>query len=62
MSNEKQIQEEIEACNKSPYYYCTKYLTVDGKPFTTMLSEEEFNDYFNSIRVKPNLKSTGNNR
>lgn len=34
---------EMEKCRASPYYYMTKYWIVDGKPFTTPLTEEEFN-------------------
>lgn len=42
-------KEEIERCKNSPYYYATKYLTVNGKPFTTRLNEEDFNKYFNEV-------------
>lgn len=38
--------EEYNNCIKSPYYFATKYLTVNGRPFTTRLSEEEFNQYY----------------
>lgn len=52
-------KEEIEKCLKSPYYFATKYLTItdtDGvkRPFTTNLSEQEFN-YFCS-RMTTNTK------
>lgn len=45
------INDEITKCIQSPYYFATTYLQVkgkDGKPmkYTTMLSEQEFNDYF----------------
>lgn len=40
------IKTEIEKCNKSPYYFATKYLTVNGKPFETRLSEKIFNARF----------------
>ena len=42
--------EELEKCKKSPYYFATKYLTVNGKPFTTLHSEEEFNKFFNNTK------------
>lgn len=46
--NHEKINEqliEIEKCQKSPYYFATTYLTVNGKPFKTHLSEESFNKY-----------------
>lgn len=50
------INDEIKKCNESPYYFCTKYLTVTfaGKtiPFTTPLSEEEFNKLFKKYTNK----------
>lgn len=42
-------QSEMEKCKASPYYFYTKYVLVDGKPFTTNLTEEEFNEEF----IKP---------
>lgn len=39
-------EEEIKKCKESPYYYATKYLSVNGKPFKTRLTEEEFNREF----------------
>jgi len=36
-------KEEYNKCRNSPYYFMTKYMTVNGKPFTTELTEEEFN-------------------
>lgn len=50
------MAEEISACEKSPYYFATKYLTINGQPFTTHLSEEEFNEQFNKIYLKPTDK------
>lgn len=38
----KNWKEECEKC-KNPYYFATKYLRIDGKPFTTYLNEEQFN-------------------
>ena len=40
---------EYEKCLKSPFYYVTKYMQVNGKPFTTLCSEEVFNKTFNAI-------------
>lgn len=39
-------QDELRKCNDSPYYYATKYLTVNGQPYTTRLTEVEFNSFF----------------
>jgi len=39
----KSLDDEIRKCLESPYYFATKYWKVNGKPFTTNLSEEEFN-------------------
>lgn len=52
---EKTMQEEFDKCIKSPYYYATKYLIVNGKPFTTKLSEQDFNKMF-GITVKDKWK------
>lgn len=41
--------EELEKCKNSPYYYATKYLLINDKPFTTMLTEEEFNKQFKKL-------------
>ena len=40
--------EELKKCKENPYYFATKYLYIlnndsDKVPFTTMLTEEEFN-------------------
>ena len=45
------IQEELQKCKESPYYFATNYLkiydkTADEHPYTTNLSEEEFNKLF----------------
>jgi hypothetical protein len=39
-------EQELHKCKINPYYYYTKYMTANGKPCTTRLSEQEFNDYF----------------
>ena len=44
-------EQELHKCKISPYYYYTKYMTANGKPCTTRLSEQEFNDY--SFKVIP---------
>jgi hypothetical protein len=46
---EKGYQDLIEKCKNSPYFFATNYLTINGKPFSTMLSEEEFNKQFLSL-------------
>jgi len=45
------MKEEIEKCKKSPFYFATKYLVIKDKngikhPFTTRLSENDFNNRF----------------
>jgi hypothetical protein len=60
----QEIQEEILKCKQSPYYFVTKYLTVKnhrGKsvPFTTLLSEEEFNKMFKKLEnYERNISNT----
>ena len=39
-------EQELHKCKINPYYFYTKYMTVNGKPCTTRLSEQDFNDYF----------------
>ena len=34
---------EMMKCKNDPHYFATTYMTVDGKPVTTMLNKEEFN-------------------
>jgi len=41
--------EELEKCKASPYYFATKYMTLNGNTFTTHLTEEQFNTLFNSF-------------
>ena len=53
---QNEIIEEIKICQENPYYFATKYLTVkDNKgntiPYTTSLSEKEFNDLYNKIKL-----------
>lgn len=43
--------EEINKCKENPYYFATKYLTIKDsngniKPFTTLMTEQEFNNLF----------------
>lgn len=37
---------EFNKCTENPYYFATKYLTINGRKFTTMLTESEFNDIY----------------
>lgn len=39
-------ERELEKCKSSMYYFATTYLKVNEKPFTTLLSEEDFNNTF----------------
>ena len=54
---QEEILAEIQKCINSPYYFATKYLTVRNHnneiiPFTTPLSEEEFNQVFSNYSNK----------
>lgn len=42
-------EEELRKCKESPYYFATKYCQVEGKPYSTSLSEEVFNDVFRAL-------------
>ena len=42
---------EFEKCKENPYYFMTKYWKVNGKLFTTILSEEEFNNQFKNLKL-----------
>ena len=44
------IEEELEKCETNPYYFATKYLTINGEPFTTVYTEQEFNYYFKNLK------------
>jgi hypothetical protein len=48
------IQSEYDKCMNSPYYFATRYIVIhtnEGNiPFTTHLTEEEFNKQFNQNR------------
>jgi hypothetical protein len=37
---------EMAKCKASPYYFATKYLSVNGKPFSTKYTQSEFNKRF----------------
>lgn len=41
---------EMEKCAKNVYYFATNYMTVGDKPYTTELSEEDFNKKFNELK------------
>lgn len=51
IENKESIEDELEKCKKSPFYFATKYMRIkdsDGAyaPFLTRLSEKEFNKHF----------------
>ena len=48
----KEDKEEYERCIKSPWYFATKYLRVNGKVYTTPFDEEEFNRRFKEMEKK----------
>ena len=37
---------EFTRCLRSPFYFATKYWTVNGALFTTLLTEDEYNSIF----------------
>ena len=39
-------ESELLKCKNSPYYFAITYLKIDGKSFTTHLSEQEYNQQF----------------
>lgn len=45
-SYDNYYENEIKKCTNSPYYYMTRYFTINNNRFTTSMSEEEFNDFF----------------
>jgi hypothetical protein len=47
--NDLELYTEIIKCKDSPYYFATKYLTVNGKPYTTHLTEEQYNTQFHNL-------------
>ncbi len=56
MSIKKIHKEEYQKCKENPYYFATKYVEVNGKPFQTSMNEEEFNTfarYFNVLPLEP---------
>lgn len=42
---QEQLDLEYKRCLDSPYYYCTNYLKINGKKFTTIETEENFNKF-----------------
>lgn len=59
---QEEILQEIQKCKDSPYYFVTKYCTVKTgqynmmgeeivKPFTTHLTEEEFNNIVKNFKT-----------
>jgi len=47
----KEEKSEFEKCKESIWYFMTKYAIINGKPFKTLMKEEEFNKW-----IKENLK------
>lgn len=47
---------ELQKCIDSPYYYMTTYYTVNGKVFTSIYSEKEFNEIVKSYNKFPQYK------
>lgn len=59
---EEEILQEIQKCKDSPYYFAIKYCIIKTgqynmmgeevvKPFTTHLTEEEFNKLVNNFKT-----------
>ena len=54
-----EIAAEIKKCKDNPFYFATKYLTVNGEPFTTPYSEKEFNEQMAYLNLRfPNTKQS----
>ena len=47
--SELENKEEMDKCKNNPYYYYTHYCIVNGKPATTNLAEEAFNELFTKL-------------
>ena len=37
------VKEETEKCQSDPYYFMTKYVTINGEPYIPAFSKELFN-------------------
>lgn len=46
---DSQTFEEIKKCQESPYYFAINYLIVDGRKFSTTLSEKQFNELCDKV-------------
>ena len=44
MSIAPAILNEMQLCRMNPHHFTTTYMTVNGKPFATRLSESQFNE------------------
>jgi hypothetical protein len=47
------VAEELEMCKSNPYYFAKKYMKINGNPFETMISEDDFNLYFRQYEKLP---------
>jgi len=61
LTPEEQIQ-EWNRCKESPYHFATKYMKVNGEPYTTNLTEEQFNSLFNDLQDGTAFKKFQRNR
>jgi len=41
---------EFEKCKSNPYYFFTKYCTINGRKATTHFSEKDFNEIVKQIK------------
>jgi meiotically up-regulated gene 157 (Mug157) protein len=48
----KHVADEIAKCKDNPYYFATNYMIVSGKPFTTSLTEHQFNLIVKSLSTR----------
>ncbi len=42
---------EYKKCQEDPHYFFTTYWLVDGKPGTTHMTKEQFNDFFELEKI-----------
>lgn len=54
-------EQEYSKCMESRYYFMTKYWTVNGEPFTTAMSENDFNDLCRRMEKPPLMKRRRHN-
>lgn len=55
---------ELNKCKENPYHFVTNYLLVNGKKFTTLYTEKEFNEQHKKViqdHLEQLIKKTNGN-